>query len=83
MATQKPLASTPDVGPATVAPAGPPVGGLDLKNIQGDILCVEISTAYIVVTDLILVGAAFRRRQKHSTFSRSPIIPSSGLIFAT
>jgi len=38
MATQNLLATTLDVGPATTAPAAPPVGGLDLKNIQGDIL---------------------------------------------
>jgi len=38
---QNPLTATPDVGPSTTAP---PVGGLDLTNIQGDILYVEIST---------------------------------------
>jgi len=46
MATQNPLATTPDVGPATTTPPAPPAppGGLDLTNIQGDILCVETLT---------------------------------------
>ena len=46
MATQNPLATTPDVGPATTTPPAPPAptGGLNLTNIQGDILWVEMLT---------------------------------------